>query len=547
MASSLTLTEVLEGSTFVNKDPGLVVAAIPELLSRQVQDGTSISGQTDSGRAIKLSATDEGHLEVAIHSPRMPFGELHVESAYPEFQVDGVYGVNVGQNNVTSSLSGSVTGTNGLLTCSTGTSVGAFGALQSRKRLRYRPGQGIFARFTAMFNGAVASSILVAGVGTAEAGYYFGYNGTSFGILHVTDGKREIRTLTLSSASSTTENVTVTLNGTPFSVPVTNSANINRTAYEIASFAYSGWEAMAVGSTVVFVNDNAGLRSGSFTLSGSTAAGTFAQTLAGQASIDTWIPQSSWNGDKCDGTGTSGFRLTPSNLNVYSIGIQYLGAGTIEFKVEATPIGNNPDFITCHTLKFPNTQQKPNISQPSFPFTMAAYSAGSTTNVSVSTASYGGFIGGEKVLQGNRFSYFNSSTGVAAAAFYTLFTVRNNLVYNGRPNQSVVVLRSLAAALKHVNPTNIFVIKNATLVGNPVFTNYSTISCTAWDTAATSCTYSDNSQLIYCGLLGDTGNFDVVFADEITLQPGETVTIAARTSSTTATYVSASLNTREDQ
>lgn len=527
-------------------DPGLLAACMPELLCR-IQNGAILNATQDDGVARPLSVTQEGHLEVAVHSPRMPFGELHVESSIPEFQSDGVYGVNLGQNNTSVSGSGSVTGTNGLLVCSTGTTVGSFGSLQSRKRLRYRPGQGLFARFTAMFPTNAASSILVAGIGTAEAGAYFGFNGTSYGILHVTGGRREIRTLTVTVGSSTTESITITLNNVPFSVPVTNSGSTILTAYQISTFEYTGWRAEQVGSTVIFLRDQAGPASGTYSLSGTTAVGTFAQTLAGVASTDTWIPQSQWNGDKLDGTGPSGAVIDPSKLNVHQIEVQYLGGGTITFKTEVAPETNNPDFVTCHIIKFPNTLTVPNLSQPCFPFTLAAYSAGSTTNVSVASASYSGFVSGVKKLNGNRFTYTASSASVGAAAFAALLTVRNDSVYKGRPNQTVINLLSYAAASKHNFPVTVYLIKNATLVGTPNFVSVSSLSSASQDTSATSCTFSSNEQVISSVPIGDTGNFVTNFADEITLQPGETITLAARAFSGTATAVLISLNTREDQ
>ncbi len=86
-----------------------------------------------------------------------------------------------------------------------------------------------------------------------------------------------------------------------------------------------------------------------------------------------------------------------------------------------------------------------------------------------------------------------------------------------------------------------------TLAGSPNFVAWSPTSCTSADTAATTCTFSDNAQIVWSAPLGDTGNFTVAFSDDITLQPGESVTLAARSASGNAQYVNMSLNTREDQ
>jgi hypothetical protein len=186
---------------------------------------------------------------------------------------------------------------------------------------------------------------------------------------------------------------------------------------------------------------------------------------------------------------------------------------------------------------------------------MSASSAGSTADLEVCAASFAGFIEGGKYLHGGRFTYFNQlgTNVVDAGDYHHLFTVKNKLFYKGRANQSVVNVISLSAALKHTSPCIIYLVKNADLVGNPNFQDRSANSCTSWDTAATTGSWTNGEQLLWTGHLGDTGELDHHFngsahnAEEITLQPGERISVFARTSTGTATFVTASLNTREDQ
>lgn len=523
-------------------------------------------GQTDGGVYVNVPVTAEGHIEAAVHSPRLPFGSINAESLTPVVQSDFVYGINATEHRTTTGLSigsgsnsASVTAANSLLTCATGTTQYSFGTLQSRKRVRYRAGQGIVGRFTALFSTPAANSTLVAGLGTAEAGVYFGYNGTSFGILHSTGGVREIQTMTITTASTATNNYVVTLpDGTTSSVTATNNASTVKTAYEISRGTYTGWTATQRGSTVVFLANSVGNKSGTFSLAQTgavtPAAATVAETLVGVAATDTWIPQSSWNGDVMDGTASasnpSGILLDPSKGNVYQIGIQYLGFGAITFQIEAVSAGNNADFINVHTLIMPNARTSVSLSNPSFPFTFAAYSAGSTTNVSVSCASFAGMVEGEKRTTGPRQSYDRDTSafvGSTASTYYPLFTVRNEETYATRANQAVVNLLSMGCSHDDATPVIFYLIRNATLVGTPNFTQYATNSCTYWDTAATTCTIADRSQIVFSyqsSPSGGSGAF--AFSDEITIQPGETITLAARALTGTAPYVNASLNTRED-
>jgi hypothetical protein len=538
-----------------------VAASIVELTSTS---SSAISGVTDGGDILNVPVTPEGHLEVALHDPLLPFGAVHTENLTPIFQTDAVYGINSGQATSVTSGSGAVTGDNNLFTCSTGTTIYSQGVLLGRKRLRYRAGQGVVGRFTALYSTPVANSYQIAGFGTASDGVYFGYGNTNdlsdtrFGILYVRGGVREVKTLTVSAGATSASNCTITLNGTAFTVPLTNAAgNVQRTVYDISVYAsYTGWDAYPASSTtVVFVRKSAGATAGTASFSAGTtgAAASIAQTKAGAASTDTFIPQSTWNGDKLDGTGASGITADWTKGNVFQIGIQYLGFGAITFEVEAAYDGNNATWVSVHTLKLPNTLTSPTFTNPAFPFTMAAYSAGSTTDVTVKCASFAGFIEGNKMLQGNRFSYINSLTTVGATNLQALITVMNTRYYAGKANQAVINLISVSGAIKHTSPVVYYLIRGGTLAGNPIFTSLASNSCSVYDTSATTVTYTTRDQLLWTGHLGDTGEIDHHFgngsfnAEELTLQPGEWVTLAAKATTGTPSYVTCSINTREDQ
>ncbi len=532
----------------------------PLTLSRSI-----LSGQTDSGIFRNVPVTAEGHMEVAIHSPRLPFGSVHTEKLTPIFQTDGVYGINSGQATATVSGSGAATTEQSAFKISTGTTIYSQSVLQGRKRLRYRAGQGVVGRFAGLYTTPVANSYQLQGFGHAEDGVYFGYGNTNdlsdtrFGILYVKRGVREVKTLTITTGATASGNLTITLNGTAFTVPVTNASNIQRTVYEVSQFTYTGWDAFPIGATVVFLRKSSGVTAGTQTL-GVAATGTvgsIVQTTAGVASTDVFYPQDEWNGDVMDGTGSefnpSGVLLDPQKGNVFQVGIQYLGFGTLSFQIETAPTGNNADFINVHVINNPNNLTNTTFGNPSFPFTAAVYSAGSTTDLIVKTGSFAGFIEGQKVLHGNRFTYVNQLTTVGATNLQALFTVMNKRVYAGRSNQAVINLLSVTGAIKHTSPVIYYLIKGGTLAGNPNFQDLATNSCSCWDTAATTVTYTLGDQLLWTGHLGDTGELDHHFgngefnAEELTLQPGEWVTLAAKATTGTPSFVTGSVNSREDQ
>lgn len=511
-----------------------------------------IIGQTNNGAYKYVPVTSEGHLEVAVHGPRNPFGSIHVENLIPDFQAQAIYGLNNQLIVTTTGLGGSVSELNSQFILQTNTGVGGNATIQSRKRLRYRPGQGSVGRFSAIFSSGVPNSFQVVGLGHPGDGLYFGYSGQNFGVLHSRHGVREIQNLQVTTSASATGLASVTLNGTNYSIPLSNSANPYRTAYEISTGEYNGWSAASVGSGVVFLANSVGNKTGPFLFSGqaTNAAGTFTEIASGEALVESWYPQSTWNIDKMDGTGPSAINLDPTKGNVYQISYQFLGYGTIAFQIESTSSDNNSNFETVHVVNYPNSNIIPNFKNPSFPFTASAYSFGSTSNLTVKTASFAGFVEGQKIHNGPQIT-FSKQSSVVSTSLVPVLTIRNKYTFRERANQSVINLLTIGLAAKNSNnssPVELLLIKDANLGGNVNFINYSTNSCIAYDESATSLSYNQNEQLIYSIVVSENGQ-DTINLKElgIELQPGESMTLGARTFAGTAAYVLVSLNIREDQ
>ncbi len=540
------------------KETVIIDGTTPVSVSGTIAGGTvGIQGTMESGLSLPVKISSLGHMKVDLKQPDFPFGSIHTEPATILFQADGVYGVSTSQHSIFTSGSAGTNSTSNLLTVTTGATTLSKASIESRKRLRYRPGQGSVARFTAVFpTGGVASAEQMVGLSNEENTLAVGYSGTDFGLFYRKGGVRAIYTLTVTTKSSTAENITITLNGTAFPVAVTNGTNTTTTAYEISRGAYNGWAAQQVGATVVFLSNSANTTPGAFTLSGATTAvGTFAQTLAGAAvTTNTFIKKSDWNNDKMDGSlsvnNPSGMNLDPTKLNIFQIGVQYLGAGVLILDVGTVSSRGDFDWSRAHTILNPNTLTIPNFSNPSFPFVIRAQSLGSTTPITVSSASYCGFIEGRAFLQGPRFNYNNTITTVGATNMQCLLTIRNDFEFASKVSQVVSNLVSLSVSVKHTNTVIFYLVRDAVLAGTPNFTAYGSISATSWDTAATTCTASAVDKIIFALLVGPDGSANVDLDQElerVTLQPGETITIAAKATTGTPAYATASINTREDQ
>ena len=155
-----------------------------------------LGAQTTANSLSVALASDQGtesapiHTQACFESRHMgAFGDLIAQPLEPILQIDFVYGIFTQTGTTAASGTGAAVDTNaGRLRIQNGTSNGGSASFTSVRPIRYRPGQGIDARFTAAFTAGVASSTQVVGVGDATNGYFFGYNGTAFGVMHRNGG-----------------------------------------------------------------------------------------------------------------------------------------------------------------------------------------------------------------------------------------------------------------------------------------------------------------------------------------------------------------------
>jgi hypothetical protein len=158
-----------------------------------------VAGQTQGNNPTVeiLGSNGNQSLNVCINDPRTAYNEVSTAQMYPLAQIDFTYGI---QTTITSSnlaSNASVTASLGLLRAtSNGASAASAVIFNAKKFVKYRAGQGVQARMTAMFSqpAQVNGSIAVAGLGFAVANTTalidfigFGYGNTSspseFGIL----------------------------------------------------------------------------------------------------------------------------------------------------------------------------------------------------------------------------------------------------------------------------------------------------------------------------------------------------------------------------
>jgi hypothetical protein len=328
---------------------------------------------------------------------------------------------------------------------------------------------------------------------------------------------------------------------------VTNGADATVTANEIAAHDYSdvgpGWDAYAVGNTVVFVSWDAAVHTGSYSLSGATtAAGTFAQTVVGAASSDNWIPQSSWNGyDIFDGSGLTGVTLDPTKGNVFQISYQWLGFGAIYFYIEDPDDG---ELHNVHTIEYANQNTTPSLAIASLPFFIEAKNTTNNTSVIVKSGSCGAFTEGYAESMGLN-SGISAAKTLSTANETPILTIRNKLFFNSRVNRIRTKILVVSASVEHTKAVQLKFYSNAKLVGASFSDISTTTSVLQKDTSATS--FSNGTELFTLSL-GRTGNQVIDLTGDRfigKIQPGDMITVTAAPNSGTGADVNVSFHVVE--
>lgn len=368
---------------------------------------------------------------VNVAGPSTTFGEVTVAHLNPVAQGDFVYNINT-QVFVTSSFSGgTVSQSSGMAVLESGTSTNGSATIQLRRGVKYKAGQGSLMRATALFDTPSSGNAQFIGLGSSECGYFIGYFGTSFGILHSETGAREIRKLTITTGAGT-GNVSVTLDGSTISIPVVGNNDTSQTAHQLSLGNYSqvgngGWLADAIGSTVYFISARAGSAAGAYSVSGASIVGTFSSIVTGAAQTNTFITASNFNIDKLDGYGPSELLLNPQKGNIYQIGFQYLGFGNAKFAIE------NPDTgfpYYFHEFKNANNRTTPVLKNPNVRALMTSANIGGTDSKTLKSASIAAFTEGIIKELDPKFALSFNFSGINSATYVPLALLKVNRVFN---------------------------------------------------------------------------------------------------------------------
>lgn len=524
-------------------------------INRSLLTGATVGNQYKNV-AIDANGLGANSLMVSILKPLTAFGELKVVNPTTLIQVTGTY------NQLNSQLfqtykyepAGSpltdVLAENTTLTARASSNERAYAILKTRRQCIYHAGQGLGVRFAGFFpSGGGSNTMQLVGFGNRGNGLYFGYSNTDFGILMRTRGRAPIYRAVVQTAATSAGNVTITLGGTAYTVPVTNAGgNTSFTAYELAKYTYSSnqhvmWNSQAVGNNVYYTYYNSASNVGTTGF----AAGTTGMTLSNSAIItdsigtnfqEYFYPRTEWNIDPMNGTGPSSANLDFRKGNVYEIQMQWLGYGRIAFAME-DHIGR---MQAVHHISYANSNQLPSLELPHGAITLIAETTGPNATIvpTVKFSSLAAQVEGQIIKQPPLYSAMNTRILSGTTEYNILaLCIRNNY-----RNFSTVGELYPSAISFNVdagnNAVNFRVYLNPTLSPTPTtsdFPNFQYVndqSIALYD--ATSLTYSGGTLIYQCTVSKDS-SFQLTggILESLYVGKDDTILITAKGNNNTGT------------
>jgi len=170
------------------------------------------------------------------------------------------------------------------------------------------------------------------------------------------------------------------------------------------------------------------------------------RTYVTGSAVDTEISQSSWNGDKLDGSGASGYNLNVDKATILFTDYEWLGMGAVRvgFVIDGK-------FITAHTFLNANDLTTVYMQTANLPIRYEIETTGTISGAAVlqqvcSTAMIEGGYAPEGLRQSIGTASLAGVNLTTAGTYYNLATIR---IKSGRPYAVIIPIDIAASAISN--------------------------------------------------------------------------------------------------
>lgn len=520
-------TLITQGNTNINS----VLTSIGTLISNQLDDNSTINTNLSSlisilNSVVSLTSniltntstliTNSDTINTSITTADTNINNQLVQNAFTLLESRNIYNETISstyeivvQNTAisrqlstalyqpfTNGLNSSITvdNTTGEILITSGPDITNFALLRSKRVATYRAGFSNICRFACLYDTPQVNAVQFAGVANSQSDLYVGYNGLDFGVRISTNGLQHSMKLTIntSTAGGAGQSLSLTLNGTLYTIPLTANANNNNfTALEISKFNFLPfWVASSENNNVVLTATTAGVRNGTYSavFNATAATGTLSTLINGNPLTTTFIPLASCNGDSSIINN-----LNPQLYNLYSIEYAYYGSSPIVISVLDFNVNR---YKPIHTFRFNNLYTHPNLSNPNFYISRFVSAVSGSLSLPITMKTLGSFLA---TISGNiprmigREPTFSVSNEVTASGTFPVLSLkhRDYSAASGAAIYSEFVVGLVSISNTGTKPSVISIYRNAQSIGLDTvlnFTNWTPInssSITLYDTQAT--------------------------------------------------------------
>lgn len=244
---------------------------------------------------------------------------------------------------------------------------------------------------------------------------------------------------TRSNITTTTNGGTVGIVGNLLTIQTSTNINGNAIIQSRESLRYTAGRDAEMFFTTIFTQGvpNSYQRAGLFDAEDGFFVGfegnQFGVTIRKNGS-DIFIPQSSFNKDKIDGSGISKFLFVPTFMNLFRLVYGYLGIAPVFFEIY---MGNELGWVVFHVHDVVNKQIGTHIQKPYLPVRAEVKNNGNNTNIILRSGSvYAGVIDGNpNAVDSSSREFTQRATRVVNNTTSPLIVFNNKSTYGGTSNK----------------------------------------------------------------------------------------------------------------
>ena len=199
--------------------------------------------------------------------------------------------------------------------------------------------------------------------------------------------------------------------------------------------------------------------------------GTVPEMVIRKAGIDNEvIPQSQWNIDKLDGTGTSNIDIDFTKSQIFFTDYQWLGVGRVRVGFSI-----NGQIYYVHYFSHENSITEPYMFQPSLPVRWEIKNTGTTeSNSSLMSICFGVYVEGSDLQTGFDNSISNGTGSVTLGASPNnvkgILAIRLKNTVNGQPNRAFARIKDWDIVTTLTAQYKVMILQGiSSLAGTPVW------------------------------------------------------------------------------